>query len=194
MCLKKSKLKELMEDYPDARRFYMSRAWHRRIELRRRMKKHQQKLQNHSSLKTKKPKQTDKSDKEKADKENGLNDVGLDDKGNEDSENESHSSFEDSEDYGSEDQEESELEEFSGSNTDSDEIAKNKNKKKKREMNNKYKSKFFFDVEPIKELTNDIEIEELERISADEQTENREDILKERNKKKSQQNAENIQQ
>jgi hypothetical protein len=34
----------------------------------------------------------------------------------------------------------------------------------------------------------------LERISADEQTENREDILKERNKKKSQQNAENIQQ
>lgn len=41
MCLKKSKLKEMMEDYPDARKFYMQRAWHRRIELRRRMKKHQ---------------------------------------------------------------------------------------------------------------------------------------------------------
>jgi hypothetical protein len=40
MCLKNSKLKELMEDYPDANKFYRSRAWHRRIELRRRMKKH----------------------------------------------------------------------------------------------------------------------------------------------------------
>jgi len=164
MCLKKSKLKELMEDYPDARRFYMSRAWHRRIELRRRMKKHKQKLQNHGSVKTKKPKQADRGDKGKGDKENALNDVGM----GEDSENESHSSFEDSDGYGSEDQEESELEEFSGTNSDSDEIAHSKNKKKKREMNNKYKSKFFFDVEPLTELTDDIDIEELERISADE--------------------------
>lgn len=60
-------------------------------------------------------------------------------------------------------------------------------------MNKKDKSKFFYDVNPIKELTNDIDQDELERISADEQTENRDDILKERNKKKSQQNAENIQ-
>ena len=44
MCLKKSKLKELMEDYPDARQFYMNRAWLRRIEFRRRMKKHQRKI------------------------------------------------------------------------------------------------------------------------------------------------------
>ena len=51
---------------------------------------------------------------------------------------------------------------------------------------NKYKSKFFYDVDPIQELKDDIDIEELERISEDEQTENREDILKERNKKKSQ--------
>ena len=40
MCLKKSKLKELMDDYADAKAFYMKRAWHRRIEFRRRMKKH----------------------------------------------------------------------------------------------------------------------------------------------------------
>jgi hypothetical protein len=40
MCLKKNKFKELMEDYPGARQFYMDRAWLRRIEFRRRMKKH----------------------------------------------------------------------------------------------------------------------------------------------------------
>ena len=44
MCLKKNKLKELMEDYPDAMRFYMQRAWYRRMEFRRRMFKHQKKL------------------------------------------------------------------------------------------------------------------------------------------------------
>jgi hypothetical protein len=27
MCLKKNKFKELLEDYPDARKFYMTRAW-----------------------------------------------------------------------------------------------------------------------------------------------------------------------
>jgi len=35
MCLKKRKLKEILEDYPDARKFYMNRAWERRIEMRR---------------------------------------------------------------------------------------------------------------------------------------------------------------
>ena len=33
-----------MDDYPDARVFYKERAWLRRIEFRRRMKKHQRKL------------------------------------------------------------------------------------------------------------------------------------------------------
>jgi len=55
-------------------------------------------------------------------------------------------------------------------------------------------SKFFIDVDPINELGEDIDQADLERISEDELTENREEILKERNKKKSQQNAENIQQ
>ena len=50
------------------------------------------------------------------------------------------------------------------------------------------------DVDPLEELISDIDQEDLERISDDELTENRDDILKERNKKKSQQNAENIQQ
>ena len=36
--LKKDKLLEMMEDYPEARRFYMERAWSRRIEFRRRQK------------------------------------------------------------------------------------------------------------------------------------------------------------
>jgi hypothetical protein len=35
MCLKKRKLKEILEDYPDAKKFYMTRAWERRIEFRR---------------------------------------------------------------------------------------------------------------------------------------------------------------
>lgn len=45
MCLKKNKFKELLDDYPDARKFYMNRAWQRRIEFRRRAKKHERKLQ-----------------------------------------------------------------------------------------------------------------------------------------------------
>lgn len=46
MCLKKNKFKELLEDYPDARKFYMIRAWQRRLEFRRRAKKHERKLKN----------------------------------------------------------------------------------------------------------------------------------------------------
>ena len=46
--------------------------------------------------------------------------------------------------------------------------------------------KFFVDVDEIEELENDIDQAELERISDNEQQERREDILKERNKKKSQ--------
>jgi len=55
-------------------------------------------------------------------------------------------------------------------------------------------SKFFVEVNTDEELDseNDIPIEELERISEDELLESREQILKERNKKKSQENAENI--
>ena len=122
MCLKNSKLKELMEDYPDARKFYRSRAWHRRIELRRRMKKHLQKLNLKNNVKSKKQ---SKDKKEKSDQD-GVNDVGMD----EDSFDKSHSSFEDSEDYESEDDGESDLGDISGSNSDSDEIANNNRKKK----------------------------------------------------------------
>lgn len=38
MCLKKSKFKELLDDNPDAKKFYMKRAWERRIEFRRKLK------------------------------------------------------------------------------------------------------------------------------------------------------------
>lgn len=113
-----------------------------------------------------------------------MNDVGLNDK-EEDSFDESHSSFEDSEEYESEDDDDnSDIGDISGSNSDSNENPE-ANRKLKKQMNKKDKSKFFYDVDPLKELTNDIDQDELERISADEQTENRDDILKERNKKKS---------
>ena len=36
LCLEKEKLIELMEDFPEARKFYVERAWQRRIEFRRR--------------------------------------------------------------------------------------------------------------------------------------------------------------
>lgn len=45
-------------------------------------------------------------------------------------------------------------------------------------------SRFFYNVDPKEELNNDIEVSVLEKISDDELTESREDILKERNKKK----------
>lgn len=44
LCLKKQKLYQMMEDYPEARKFYMDRAWARRTEFRRRQKKFIQKL------------------------------------------------------------------------------------------------------------------------------------------------------
>ena len=36
LCLSRNKLVELMDDYPEARKFYIERAWLRRIEFRRR--------------------------------------------------------------------------------------------------------------------------------------------------------------
>jgi len=39
LCLDKDKLIELMDDFPEARKFYVERAWLRRIEMRRRQKK-----------------------------------------------------------------------------------------------------------------------------------------------------------
>lgn len=39
LCLDKEKLLELMDDFPEARKFYIERAWLRRIEFRRRQKK-----------------------------------------------------------------------------------------------------------------------------------------------------------
>jgi hypothetical protein len=39
LCLDKEKLLELMDDFPEARKFYMERAWLRRLEFRRRQKK-----------------------------------------------------------------------------------------------------------------------------------------------------------
>jgi hypothetical protein len=44
MCLKASKFKELMEDYPLANKFYCDRAFKRRIEFRRLCLKHLIKL------------------------------------------------------------------------------------------------------------------------------------------------------
>lgn len=44
MCIKKKAFKDLLNDYPDAKKFYMERARLRRIEFRRRMKKHDRKL------------------------------------------------------------------------------------------------------------------------------------------------------
>jgi hypothetical protein len=35
MCLKKGKFLEILNDYPDAKKFYNKRAWDRRIEFRR---------------------------------------------------------------------------------------------------------------------------------------------------------------
>lgn len=64
---------------------------------------------------------------------------------------------------------------------ESDEVLKQKRELKKQ----KFMSKFFVDVNSEEELDNDIPDKILEAISEDEQTESREQILKERNKKKS---------
>ena len=38
LCISRNKLIELMDDYPEARKIYIERAWLRRIEFRRRQK------------------------------------------------------------------------------------------------------------------------------------------------------------
>ena len=43
-------------------------------------------------------------------------------------------------------------------------------------------SKFFYNVDAMEEIANDIDQDELERISEDEQTHNRDDLLKARSK------------
>jgi hypothetical protein len=45
LCLKKDKLLEMMDDYPEARKFYMERSWQRRSEFRRRMRKFYEQLE-----------------------------------------------------------------------------------------------------------------------------------------------------
>ena len=45
MCLSRDKLVEIMDDYPEARKFYIERAWLRRIEFRRRQKSFVQSLE-----------------------------------------------------------------------------------------------------------------------------------------------------
>jgi len=119
-----------MEDYPDARKFYMQRAWYRRMEFRRRMKKHQRKLAAIQKKKTK------------------TEDI-----------NSSHSSFEDSD--GSDDQE------ISGSDSD-ESFRTRKEKKMKKQQDEKFMSKFFYNVDAMEEIANDIDQDELERISEDE--------------------------
>ena len=56
---------------------------------------------------------------------------------------------------------------------------------RKQEKRAQFMKKFFVDVDEIEEIENDIDLKELERISDNEQLESREDILKERNKRKS---------
>ena len=78
------------------------------------------------------------------------------------------------------------MENSESSDDDSDSESAEKLSNKKLKQKDKFMSKIYCDVDPLVELANDIDPEELERISEDEQTESREDILKERNKKKSQ--------
>ena len=44
MCIKRSRFLKLLEEYPDAKRFYVQRAVDRRVEFRRKMKKHMAKV------------------------------------------------------------------------------------------------------------------------------------------------------
>ena len=204
MCLKKNKFKELLEDYPDARKFYMNRAWARRSEFRRRAKKHERKLKNlqnpGSNKGAAKKGKKDKAAKRDSNSSGSSGGNSSDKKKKEEkSQGEkksaevsedlsSHSSFNEQSESGSESDYTSSNE--SNNSNDSDEQKRRRRQLKKE----KFMSKFFVEVNTDEELDseNDIPIEELERISEDELLESREQILKERNKKKSQENAENI--
>lgn len=44
--MNKDVLLQMMDDYPEARKFYMERSWDRRIEFRRRMRKFYEQFEN----------------------------------------------------------------------------------------------------------------------------------------------------
>lgn len=50
LCLSKENLMKIMDDYPDARKFYFDMAFNRRIEFRRIMKKFYDQLEESSIL------------------------------------------------------------------------------------------------------------------------------------------------
>ena len=210
MCLKKNKFKELLDDYPDARKFYMNRAWLRRIEFRRRAKKHEKKLESLKNPKCKKGKNNEspgkksKASRQNSKKKNNDSDSssssnpdkpakkeGSISKNNDSEDISSHNSFNDksSQSESSDSDIDSSSNDSLENSDESDEIQRQKKQLKKQ----KFMSKFFVEVNSEEEFNNDISDKELEKISEDEQTESREQILKERNKKKSQENAENIQ-
>ena len=45
LCIGKDKMHNLMESFPEARKFYVERAWDRRIEFRRVVKRFRRKLE-----------------------------------------------------------------------------------------------------------------------------------------------------
>jgi len=186
MCLKKNKFKELLEDYPDARKFYMNRAWARRSEFRRRAKKHERKLKNlqnpGSNKGAAKKGKKDKAAKRDSNSSGSSGGNSSDKKKKEEkSQGEkksaevsedlsSHSSFNEQSESGSESDYTSSNE--SNNSNDSDEQKRRRRQLKKE----KFMSKFFVEVNTDEELDseNDIPIEELERISEDELLESRE--------------------
>jgi hypothetical protein len=155
MCLKKSILKQLLQDYPDAQKYYKERAWARRIEFRRLMKIH--------LIKTEKNPNMGQGEDTFTESQSG------------------ESTY--SSEYSDEEQDGDDGQDKGGS------AVENKGQKKV-----KMYGGMEDDYSDGDESEIDIDTDELERYSEDEIFDNRAEILKESNKKKSQQSAEKIQQ
>ena len=153
-----------MEDFPDARKFYMERSWQRRTEFRRRMRKFYQKLQSEKILDNfiVQPKEQKKSDDEMA------------------SDHEEESEDQEQQENKSRVSEELSLEDHTQEDKEVDPADKEERARTKKISNlvNENISKFY-PIDKKDELQNDFDSDELEEISEDEKNYEEEEFLME---------------
>ena len=168
LCLDKDVLLQMMDDYPEARKFYMERSWDRRTEFRRRMRKFYQEFEKQEIFDKFHNKTSSSEDDDSKDKA-------------ENSDNDNKNSDEDSDD--------SEKEESDCEDTvlDDEMIYDKKQLKKSNRLNKAINKKIskFYPIEVNDELGHENEelVDKLQEVSGDEWPIDNSHLIEEDNKK-----------
>lgn len=183
LCLKKDKLLEMMDDFPEARKFYMERSWERRTEFRRRMRKFYQKLQEKEIIDkfmNIKQKEEKKSEFQSEHDRESESDIYL----AQDEQDQEKSPI----------PEEEEIAEFSFEHEKVLDPELKEEKLKAREIKKLVQKDIskFYPIDRKDELENDFDSNELEEISDDEKNYGEDDFITDDNRVFSQESAKNI--